>query len=67
MAKTESTRDIPRCRSCRRYLQDADSRRRGFGPSCWKRWLASLASLDPSDPRVFQAAVTQPLFPEILK
>lgn len=67
MAKKDLPRDIPRCRSCGRYLKDAVARHRGFGASCWKRWQASIKGLDPSDPRVFQATVTEPLFPEIFK
>jgi hypothetical protein len=52
---------------CKRPLKDVLARHRGFGPVCWKHWQASLEKLDPSDPRVFQAATTEPMFPEILK
>lgn len=66
MAKVHK-RDFPRCLRCGRYLKGSKARHRGYGPTCWERWQASLAHLDPSDPRVFQATVTEPLFPEIFK
>lgn len=66
MAKVPN-RDFPRCLRCRRHLKDAMARHRGYGPTCWAHWQASLEHLDPTDPRVFQAAITEPLFPEIFK
>lgn len=59
--------DFPRCLRCRRHLKNAKAQHRGYGSTCWAHWQASLEQLDPADPRVFQAAITEPLFPEIFK
>jgi hypothetical protein len=54
----------PRCRTCHRRLKHELARQRGFGATCWAKRRAFLESLEPGDPRRFQAAETMPLFPE---
>jgi hypothetical protein len=58
------TPDHPFCHLCGRRLKTREARRRGFGPICWPRWLAESKDLEPGDPRLIQAAITQPLFPD---
>jgi hypothetical protein len=49
---------------CRRSLKTKEARLRGFGPVCWPRWQAQMKSLEPGHPKIVQAAITQPLFPD---
>jgi hypothetical protein len=55
---------IPRCQACHRPLKTLEAQRRGFGPHCYRSWLAYLSTLDPDDPRRLQTARTPCLFPE---
>jgi len=47
LPRVQAAPDVARCRCCEHPLKAPASVRRGFGPVCWSRVLASLRAVPP--------------------